>query len=168
MTIFVQFFCASLLPLLNLICFCYVFEFSVLYCAHLSIKYSYGISNFPEVIYTIYNLLFSSNSCAFHLLRLSYLSLLFSGILHFIGYSFPFLFCYLLLLFSQLFSRPPQATSLPSHICFSWGWFWSPLPILCYKPPSIVLQATRPNPLNLFSSPLYNHKGFDLGHSLMV
>ena len=131
-------------------------------------KHSYGVFSFPKEIYTLHNLLFSSNSCTFHLQRLSYLSLLFSGSLHFIGYIFPFLVCCSLLLLSQLFSRPPQVTTLPSHICFSWGWFWSPLPILCYKPPSIVLQATRPNPLNLFSSPLYNHKGFDLGHSLMV
>jgi len=94
-------------------------------------------------------LFFSSNSCTIHLWRLSYLSLLFSGSLHSIGYIFPFLLC-LSLLFSQLFLRPPQATTLPSHICFSWGWFWWPPPIQCCNPPSIVLQATRPNPLNLF------------------
>ena len=46
--------------------------------------------------------------------------------------------------------RPPQATTLPSQICFSWVWFWWPPPTQCYKPPSNVLQATRPNPLNLF------------------
>ena len=63
--------------------------------------------------------------------------------------SFPFLFAVHFSSFSQLFSRPPHATTLPSHICFSWGWFWPQLPIQCYTP-SIVLQAIRPNPLNLF------------------
>ena len=77
-------------------------------------------------------------------------------------------FCCSLLLFFQLFWRPAQETTLPSHICFCWGWFWLPLPVQFYKPPSIVLQATRTNPLNLFFISLYSHKGFDLGHSLMV
>ena len=95
-------------------------------------------------------LLFSSNSCTVQLQRLPYLSLIFSGCLPSIGYSFPFFLCLSLLLFSVLFLRPPQATTFPSHICFSWGWFWWPRSIQCYKPPPIVLQATRLNPLNLF------------------
>ena len=95
-------------------------------------------------------LLFSSNSCSVHLWRLSYLSLLFSRTLHSIVHIFHFFLCLSLLLFSQLFWRPPQAITFHAHICFSWGCFWSPLPVQCYKPPSIVLQASRPNPLNLF------------------
>ena len=94
-------------------------------------------------------LLFSSNSCHVHLWRLSYIPLLFSGSLHSIECIFLFLLCLSLLVFSQLFLRPPQASPFPYHICFSWGWFWWPHPIHCYKPPSIVLQASRPNPLNL-------------------
>ena len=101
-----------------------------------------------SILFTI--LLFSSNSYTAHLRRLSYLSLLFSGGLHSIWYSFPDLLCLSLLLFSQLFLRPPQATNLPSHICFSWGWFWWPPPVQCCKHPSIGLQDTRSNPLNLF------------------
>ena len=66
-----------------------------------------------------------------------------------LGISFPFCLLYTSLIF-QLFWRPPQATTLPAHICFSWGWFWSLLLVQCYKPPSIIFQATRPNPLNLF------------------
>ena len=46
--------------------------------------------------------------CIVHLGRLSYLSLLFFGTLHSDGYIFPFLPCFLLLFFSQLFVRPPQ------------------------------------------------------------
>jgi len=100
-----------------------------------------------SILFTI--LLYSSNSCSVHLWRLSYIPLLFSGSLHSIEYIFPFLLCLSLLLYSQLFLRPPQATPFPSHICFSWGLFWWPPPIQCYKPPSIFLQASRPNPLNL-------------------
>ena len=45
--------------------------------------------------------------CVVHLRRLSYLSLLFSRTLHSVGCIFPFL-PYFLLLFSQLFGKPPQ------------------------------------------------------------
>jgi len=45
--------------------------------------------------------------CIDHWGRLSYLSWLFSGTPHSNGYIFPFLLC-LLLLFSQLFVRPPR------------------------------------------------------------
>ena len=110
MTIFVQFFCASLLPLLNLICFCYIFDFSVLYCARLCMKYSYGISNFPEEIYTLYNLLFYSNFCIFHLRRLSYLSFYSLKVCISLSISFPFLFavqfCSILSCFQSLLRQP--------------------------------------------------------------
>ena len=46
---FIQF-CLFLLPLLNLFCFCSVHTISVLYCAHLCMKCSCGISNFLEEI----------------------------------------------------------------------------------------------------------------------
>ena len=44
--------------------------------------------------------------------KASYLSLLFFGTLHSNGYIFPFLLCFLLLFFSQLFLRPPQTAIL--------------------------------------------------------
>ena len=52
---------------------------------------------------------------------------------------------------SQLFVRPPQTTTLPFCISFSWEWFWSLPPVQCYEPPSTVLQALsiRSNPLNV-------------------
>ena len=72
-------------------------------------KCSLGISNFLEEISTLSHSIFSPLFlCIFHLINLSYLSLLFSGTLHSIGYIFPFLLCILLLFFSQLFVRPPQ------------------------------------------------------------
>ena len=62
-------------------------------------------------------------------LHIDHLSLLFFGTLHSDGYSFPFLLC-LFCLFSQVFVRPPQTTTLCFCISFfSWGWFWSLPPI---------------------------------------
>ena len=61
--------------------------------------------------------------------------------LHSDGCIFPFLLCLLLLVFSQLFQRPPQTTILPFYISFSWGWFWSTPPEQCHKLSSIVLQV---------------------------
>ena len=49
---FVQFFCMLLPPLFN-ICFCQVHTISVLYCAHLCMKCSLGISSFLEEISTL-------------------------------------------------------------------------------------------------------------------
>ena len=73
--------------------------------------------------------------------RLSYLSLLCFGTLHSNGHIFPFLLCFLLTFFSQLFLRPPQAAISLSCISFSWGWSWSLSPVHSHEPPSIVLQA---------------------------
>ena len=53
---------------------------------------------------------------------------------------FTFLLC-LLLLFSQVFVRPPQTAILPFCISFSWEWSWSLPPVQCHEPPFIVLQA---------------------------
>ena len=50
---------------------------------------------------------------------LSYLSLLFFETLHSNGYIFPFLLCFSLLFFSQLFVWPPKRAIL---LFFSWGW----------------------------------------------
>ena len=107
--------------------------------------------------------------CIVHLKRLSYLTLLFSETLHSDVYIFfPFLPSLLLFFFPWLFVKPPQTSTLPSFISCSQGWFWSPHPVECYKPWSIVLQAfCLPNliPWIHSLSPLYNHMGFDLGHT---
>ena len=47
----------------------------------------------------------------------------------------------LLLFFSQLFVRPPQAAIFSFCISFSWWWFFHCLLYKCYGLPSIVLQA---------------------------
>ena len=72
---------------------------------------------------------------------ISYLSWLFFGTLHSNGNIFPFLLCFLLLFFSQLFVMPPQTTILPFCISFPWGWSWSLSALQCPEPLSIVHQA---------------------------
>ena len=130
-------------------------------------KCSLGISNFLKVISLSFPLCcFPLFLCIVYLRRLSYFSLLFFGTLHSFGHIFPFLLCLLLLFFSKLFVRLPQISILPCFISFSWGWFWSPLPVQCSEPLSIVLQALCLSNLILWiylSLPLYNHKGLDLG-----
>ena len=93
--------------------------------------------------------------------------LLFFGTLHSDAYIFPFLLCFSLLFFLQLFVRPPQTAILLFFISFPWGWSWSLSPVQCHKPPSIVHQTLYLSEI-YFSLPLYNHKGFDLGHTWMV
>ena len=73
--------------------------------------------------------------------RPSCLSLLFSGTLHSVGNTFPFLPCFLLLFFPKLFVKPPQTTSLSSCISFSLGWLWSVPPVQYCEPLSIDPQA---------------------------
>ena len=74
------------------------------------------------------------------------------------------------LLFSA-FVKSPQTTILPFCVSFSWGWSWSQLPVQCHEPPSIVHQVLCLSdlvPWIYLSLPLYNHMGFDLGHTWMV
>ena len=134
-------------------------------------KSSLGISNFLEEISSL------SNSIVFLFfffflywsLRKAFLSLqAILWTLYSDGYIFPFLLCLSLLFFSQLFVRSSQTIILPFWISSSWEWFWSLPHVQCYNPPSIVLQDLYlPDliPLIYLSLPLYNHKGFDLGHT---
>ena len=53
---------------------------------------------------------------------------------------------------------------------FSWESSWSLSPVQCHELPSIVLQALYLSsliPWIYFSLPLYNCKGFDLGHTIL-
>ena len=68
--------------------------------------------------------------CIVHQRRLSYLSLLFSGSLHSFGYTYPFLFCFLLLFFSQLFVRPPSDNHFAFLNFFFLEMVWSPHPAM--------------------------------------
>ena len=73
-----------------------------------------------------------------------------------------------------LFTAICNASS-DNHFAFLHFFFlrmvWSPPPGQCYEPLSIVLQALHLSnliPCVYLSLPLYNHKGFDLGHTWMV
>ena len=84
------------------------------------------------------------------------------------GISFLFFFAFC---FSSLLSYLLGLLRQPFCISSSWGWFWSPPPVWCYEPSSIVLQAFYLSdliPSICLSLPLYNHKGFELGHPWMV
>ena len=102
--------------------------------------------------------LFSFISLLVHL-RVSNLSLLFSGTLHSVECMFPFLPCLSLLFLPQLFVKPLQITTLPSCISFSLGWFWS-LPLYSvtkFHPNFFRHSSTRSN-LQIYSSPpVYNY-----------
>ena len=104
-------------------------------------------------------LLFSFIYLHCSLKKASYLSWLFSGTLHSVGYIFPHFSCFSLLFFPQLFVKPPQTITLASFISFSLGCFWSLPPILYYKPSSIALQTFCLQDLILWiytSPPVYN------------
>ena len=86
-------------------------------------------------------LLFSSISLHWSLRKpfLSLLAILWNSASD--AYIFPFLLCFSLLFFSQLFARPPQIAILLFCISFPWGWSWSLSPVQCHEPHSIVHQA---------------------------
>ena len=131
-------------------------------------KCSLDISNFPEEISNLPFYCFPLFLCVDNWERLFYLSLLFFGNLRSDGYTFSFLLCLSLLVFSQLFGRPFPTTILLCCISFSWGWSWSLPPIQCHKPPFIVLQPLCVSdliPWTCMSLTLYNCKWFDLGHT---
>ena len=83
--------------------------------------------------------------------------------LHSNGYIFPFLLCLSLLLFSQLFVRPPQTTILPFCISFSSTVF---IPASCAMSGTSIHSSSGTLsdliPGIYLSLPLYNHKGFDV------
>ena len=170
MKVFFVYFYLFLPPLLNIFCFCYVHTVSVLYCTHLCMKCSLGISNFLEEISK------SVPFCCFPLFlcidcwgRLSCLSLLFFGTLHSNGYIFPFLLC--LSLLCTAICKASSDNHFAFFHCFLWGCSCSLPPVQCHESPSIVLQALCLSDLILWiclSLPLYNCKGFDLGHTSVV
>jgi len=113
-------------------------------------------------------LLFSSISSHWSLRKafLSLLAILWKAALKYVYLSFsPLPFT------SHLFSailRLPQTSIFSFCISFSWGWSWSLPPVQCNEPLSIVLQAlclSDVTPGIYMSLPLYNRKGFGLGHA---
>ena len=132
---------------------CHLFLISsVLYCAHLCMKCSLGISNFLEEISSLSHSIVLLYSLHWSLRKdfLSLLALLWNSAFKWVYLSFS-----PLPLASLLFSAIFMASS-DNHfafcISFSWGWFWTHPVVQCYEPPLMVLQALsiRSNPLNLF------------------
>ena len=95
--------------------------------------------------------------------RTSYLSLLFSGTLHSLGYILPFLLCLLLPFFLSYLLRPPQTTTLSSCISFSWGFFLVITSCTMLQTSVHSSSTILPDlvPWIFSSPPLYNHKQFD-------
>ena len=119
----------------------------------------------------VFPILLFSSICLHWSLRKAFLpSLLFFENLHSNGYIFPFLYCLLLLFFSQLFVKPPQTTILPFWVSF----LWMILITACCTVSCTSIHSSsgtlyiRSIPWLYLSLPLYNHKGFDLDHTWMV
>ena len=84
--------------------------------------------------------------------------------------SFLFSFALASLIFKAI-CKAPQTTILLFCIFFSLGWSLSLPPVQCHVSTSIVLWALHLLDLiswNYLSLLLYNHKGFDIGHTWMV
>ena len=146
-----------------------VHTFSVLYCAHLCMKCSLGISNFPKEISSLSHSIMFLYFFSLILPFLSLLVILWNSTFKCVYVSLcPLPFSSLLFI---AVCKASQATILPFYITFSWGWFWSLPPIQCHKLLSIVLHTLCLSdiiPWIYLSLPLYKCKGFDLGHTWMV
>ena len=133
-------------------------------------KCSFGISYFHEsLVFPI--LLFSSIplNCSLRKTFLSPLAIVWNS-----AFKWVHLFFSLLSFTSLLFSAICK-TSSDNHLAFLHFFFFELVLITdsctCHKPLSIVLQAlclSELIPWIYFSLPLYNHKGFDLGHTWMT
>ena len=106
-------------PLLNTFCFCHFHNISVLHCAHLCTKCSLGISNFLEEISSLSHSVISLHFSALIPEEGFLISPCYSLELRIqMGVSFLFSFAFSLLLFAQLFLRPPQTAILPLYFLF--------------------------------------------------
>ena len=113
-------------------------------------------------------LLFSSTTlhCPLAKACLSLLALLWNSAFKWVYLSFsPLSLAFLL--FSAVYKASSGNHFVILHF-FSSGWFCSSPPVQCSEPSSIVLQALCLSdliPWVYLSLPLYNRKGFDLGHT---
>ena len=160
--------CIFLPPLLNLFCFFQVLIISFLYHAHPCTN-SLDISTFLEEILSFPFYFFPLFLSIVHLRRPSYISLLFSGTLHSVGYIFsPMPFTFLL-------SSAVCKTSSDNHFVLLHFFFfvmvlvttcctmlWTSILILQELCLLDLIPWIYPSPL------LYNRKGFHLVHTWMV
>ena len=142
---------------------------SVLYYAHLCMKCSLGISNFPEEISSLSH---SMDFLYFFALIAEEGFLISPAILWNSAFKWVYLSFSPLLLASLLFTATCKASS-DSHFAFLHFFF---LGMVLITASCTVSQTSlhsssgtlsiRSAPLNLFLTSLYNGKGFDLGHNL--
>ena len=141
----------------------FLYSFSVYYC-HLFLISSASVRSIPflsfiEPIFAwnvpLISLVFLKRSLVFPILLfssislpwmlrkafLSLLAILWNSAYNSNAYIFPFLLCFSLLFFLQLFVRPPQTANLLFCISFPWGCSWSLSPVQRHEPPSIVHQV---------------------------
>jgi len=113
-------------------------------------------------------LLFISLDCSLRKAFLSLLPIIWNSAFRWVYLSF--LFCFLLLFFSQLFVRPPQTTILPFLNFFFLGM------VLITTSCTMLWTSIRSSsgtlsdliPWIYLSLPMHNHKGLDLGTTWMA
>ena len=101
---------------------------------------------------------------------LSLLAFLWNSVFNWVHLSFLFSSAFHFSLFSAI-CKASLDNHLPCCISVSCGWFWLQPLVQCYEPLPIVLQALcLPDliPWIYLLLPLYNHMGFDLGHTWMA
>ena len=108
--------------------------------------------------------------CTDHWGRLSYLSLLFFGTLHSDGYIFPFLLCLLLLFLFIALCKASSDNQFAFLHFFFLGMVLIPASCTVSRTSIHSSSGTLSDliPWIHSSLPLYNWKGFDLGHTWMV
>ena len=138
-----------------------------IFSLHISNFLIYIFSNFLEEISSLPFYCFPIFLCIVHLTRLSYFSLFF-GTLYLNGCIFPFLLC-----LSLLFSAICKSSS-DNHFAFLHFFFFG---MVLITTSCTMLQTCVHNssgtlsdliPWIYLSLPLYNHKGFDVGHTWMT
>ena len=133
-----------------------------MYSCHLYLIYSPSVMPIPflsfiEPIFSwnvpLVSLIFLNRSLVFPILlsysislhwslKKAFLSLLaILWTLHSDGDIFPFLLCFWLLFFSQIFVWLPQTAILLFCIYFSWEWSCSLSSVQCHEPPSVIHQG---------------------------
>ena len=133
-------------------------------------KCSLGISNFIEEISSLsYSIVFLSLHWSLRKSFLSLLAILWNSAFKWAHLSFsPVSFTSLL--FTAICKAPSDNHFVFLHFLFL-VMVLIPASVQCHEPPSIVLQGLCLSdliPWMYFSLPLYNHKGFELGHTWMI
>ena len=142
----------------------------VFYWAHLCMKCSLSVSNFLDNVSSLSHFIVFLYFFAL-ITEEGFLLSLCSSLELYIQMRISFLFSFAFRFSSQLFVRPPQTTISPFLHFFSLGMVL--IPASCTMSRTSIRSSSdtvsiRFIPWIYLSLPLYNHKGFDLGHTWMV